>query len=398
MVAAAFIGPGTLTTCIRAGIENGYSILWAVLFSTIATIVLQEMSARIGIVTQLGLGENIKARMHSPITNIISTLLVIVAILVGNSAFETGNITGTVMGMKILFPVINHKIFIVGIGVIVTVLLFTGSYEVIERVLTYIVFVMVLVFVTTAVTVTPKWQKILSGIFVPKFEDSNFMTVAGLFGTTIGPYSMFLHASAAAKKWHSQDEIRTARIDTIISIGLGGLITMCIVIVSAAFIGQEDVSINNAAELAIAIEPIWGKWSKWLIGIGLFTAGFSSAITAPLGAAYATTGILGKKSDIYDSFFKVIISIVITVGVTLSIIFGKSPTQIILLAQVSNAIILPLIAFFVILCANSKVMGVKKNGLIFNIASIFIVLICLIICYRNVGGFLKAIIELLLWS
>ncbi|MGN0293779.1 MAG: divalent metal cation transporter, partial [Lachnospiraceae bacterium] len=104
LVAAAFIGPGTVTTCTKSGANSGYTLLWAMLFSTIATIVFQEMAARLGIVTQKGLGENIRERIVNPVLKGIAILIVIVAIFVGNSAYETGNITGGILGLQVIFP------------------------------------------------------------------------------------------------------------------------------------------------------------------------------------------------------------------------------------------------------------------------------------------------------
>lgn len=395
MVSAAFIGPGTITTCIKAGVEGGYSLLWAVLFSTIATIFLQEMASRIGVVTQMGLGENIRFRAKNAFLRWLSVASVVVAIFVGNSAFETGNITGSVMGLNIILPSLNVELSIIIIGVVALVLLLTGTHKNIEKILTVIVGIMVALFLVTALISKPDWSKVFKGMFTPSLGQNGLMTVVGLIGTTIGPYSMFLHATAATKKWDSDEDVVNSRIDTVISIGIGGLITMCIIIVVASFANDNNISINNTADLANAIAPIWGSWSRWLFGVGLFAAGISSVITAPLGSAYAVTGVLGKKADLSSMFVKAICSVVVITGIVLSLLFGKSPTQLILVAQVANAIILPFIALFLIICANSKQLGKYKNGILTNIVSVIIVITCILISYRNLTGFVETLKSLL---
>ena len=135
--------------------------------------------------------------------------------------------------------------------------------------------------------------------------------------------------------------------------------------------------------MALAVEPILGSWAKWFIAIGLLAAGFSSAITAPLAAAFATTGALGMKKDMKSGKFRVIWLFVIIIGAVMAITFGASPTELILVAQAANAIILPLIAFFVIYCVNSKSMGEYKNGVFSNVLGVVIIIVCCFICYRN---------------
>ena len=104
LVAAAFIGPGTVTTCTVSGTSYGYTMLWAMLFATIATTIFQEMAARIGIATKEGLGENVRDGIGNPVLKWLAIFLIIVAIFVGNVAYETGNITGSVLGIQAVAP------------------------------------------------------------------------------------------------------------------------------------------------------------------------------------------------------------------------------------------------------------------------------------------------------
>lgn len=393
LVAAAFIGPGTVTTCTKSGASAGYTLLWAMLFSTIATIVFQEMTARLGIVTKKGLGENIRDRIKNSVLKIIAIVIVIVAIFVGNCAYETGNITGGILGIQAVMPSLNTAVIVVIVSALAALLLWSGNYKRIEKFLTALVILMSVVFLATAIASSPDWGAVLKGLFVPSMGENNLMTIVGLIGTTVVPYNLFLHASSSSERWKSgnKEDIVNARIDTIISIGLGGLVSMAIIVAAAANLYGTDTVISNGADMALAVEPILGSWAKWFIAIGLLAAGFSSAITAPLAAAFATTGALGMKKDMKSGKFRVIWLFVIIIGAVMAITFGASPTELILVAQAANAIILPLIAFFVIYCVNSKSMGEYKNGVFSNVLGVVIIIVCCFICYRNFSSFLTSL-------
>ena len=394
LVAAAFIGPGTVTTCTMSGASYGYTMLWALLFATIATIIFQEMAARIGIVTQEGLGENIRDRISNPGLKWFAIIIVIIAIFVGNIAYETGNITGGILGVQAIIPDLSIWPIVVGMAVIAGVLMWIGSYSVIEKVLTGIVIFMGVVFLITAIASSPDWGAVVAGMFIPTIPQegsAGILTVVGLIGTTIVPYNLFLHASSAAERWKDPDQIGDARFDAVLSIGLGGVISMAILVCAAANIYGTGATVSNGADMAAALSPILGDWATWLIALGLLAAGFSSAMTAPLSAAYAVNGVLGWKATLKDLKFKAIWIIVLLAGCVMAIALGASPTELILVAQAANAILLPIMAFFVLYCANGKVLGDYRNHAFANIAGVVIIVITLFMCWRNMGSFITSV-------
>lgn len=387
IVAAAFIGPGTVTTCTLSGASYGYTLLWAMLFSTIATIVFQEMASRVGIVTQMGLGEALRERyQHKKGILIFVIILVIAAIFIGNIAYETGNITGGAMGTNLVFPEISIPWWSVIVGAVALALLASGSYKVVEKILMALVIIMSVVFISTAIVSQPDWGGVLKGLFVPAVpnEENAWLTVAGLIGTTVVPYNIFLHCSASAQKWKDRSQIKTARWDAIISIGLGGIISMMIIIAAAnpSLAGQE---ITSAGDMAKAMQPLLGDWAKYFFGIGIFSAGLTSAITAPLSAAFATSGILGWGGDMKKLRFKAIWMVVLAVGVVLAAIgLTSSPTEMIIIAQAANAVILPIIAILLTIVVNDKkLMGENRNGVVANILAIIVIGVTLFISARN---------------
>ena len=391
LIAAGFIGPGTITTCTKSGASSGYTLLWAMLFSTVATIIFQEMAARLGIVTGKGLGENIREKISNKALKALAVGIVIVAIFVGNIAYETGNLVGGSMGISTLIPQVPNTIWAPLLGVIAFALLWSGSYKKIEKMLMGLVLVMSVTFFTTAILCKPDLGAIIKGMFIPTAGANDWLTIVGIIGTTVVPYNLFLHASSVSERWSSKEDLKNARIDTVISIGLGGLISMAVIIsASASFYGTGTV-IDSGAVMAAQLEPLLGSWAKWFFGIGLFAAGFTSAITAPLSAAFATTGALGYKKDMKSIKFKSVWMIVLGVGIVLSGLGMSSPTELILVAQAANAIILPIIAIFLIYVLNHNDLGEYKNKLWNNILGLCILCVTLMISYRSLLSFVDTL-------
>ena len=385
LVTAAFIGPGTITTCIRIGIENRYALLWAVVFATLSTIILQETAARIGIVTQNGLGENIHSLFNSRILRCFAIVLVFSSILIGNCAFETGNITGVSIGLQMIFPNISGVLCSIVICALSLLMINFVKFKNVQRILVICVFLMSIVFLTLAIASQPTISDLHEGIDKISLGKGGLMNILGLIGTTIGPYGLFLHSYAASKKWSNPEDIKHSNIDTIISISIGGIITAAIIIVSAASVENDKIiSVSYVSDLTDNLVLKWGYWTKYLLSVGLILAGFSSCLTAPIGAAVATQGICGISSDFTKKYTRILASSVVIAGTFFSILWGASPTQLILFAQIINAVILPLIASFLLICANSKRMGKYKNTPLQNIEGVIVIVLCVLICIRNI--------------
>lgn len=395
LVAAGFVGPGTVTTCTVSGASYGYTMLWALLFATVATIIFQEMAARVGIVTQEGLGENIRDRISHPVLKWIAIVIVIIAIFIGNTAYETGNITGGILGIQAVVNAPMIPIVIV-LGVLAFAAMWVGSYKLVEKILTGIVIFMGLVFLITAFASPVDWGAVVAGLFTPSLPEGQagakgILTAVGLIGTTIVPYNLFLHASGASERFKDPEQIADARFDCVLSIGLGGIISMAILVCAAANMHAAGITVTNGKDMAVALQPLLGNWATVLIGIGLLAAGFSSAITAPLSAAYAVNGVLGWGKTLKDLKFKIVWIIVLVAGCLMAVLLGKSPTELILVAQAANAILLPIMAFFVMYVANGKSLGKWRNHAFSNICGIIFICVTLFICWRNMSSFLTTL-------
>jgi len=376
-VVAAFIGPGTVTTCTLAGANFGFGLLWAIVFATLATIILQEMAARLGVVTQAGLGESLQKIFSESPAKWPLFILITLALYMGNAAYEAGNVSGAALGLQAVFGGEEAAFdwFILGIAGTAGLLLWRGSYRHIERILLALVALMALSFVTTFAIVRPDIAALFRGLVIPTIPGGALTTVIALIGTTVVPYNLFLHAAAAKEKWRSADDLADARTDTVISIGLGGLIAILIVSTAAASFFGSGLQITGAADMATQFEPLFGSFSRYLLGLGFLAAGLSSAITAPLATAHVMTELLRTEGGQSSKLFKFVALSVIVVGAVLSLT-GIKPLTIIISAQFANGLLLPIVAVFLLYAMNQKrLLGENVNGTRANALGIGVVVI-----------------------
>ncbi len=243
---------------------------------------------------------------------------------------------------------------------------------------------MSLVFLATMIFLAPQLGEVMKGMFFPRIPDGSILMVAGLVGTTVVPYNLFLHAALVQEKWKGKEDLKAARLDIWISILLGGVVSMSIVITSAAAFFGTGKEIESAGDLAIQLEPILGNWATILTSIGLFAAGLTSAITAPLAAAYATCGILGWKKDLKSKRFRTIWMVILAIGIVLSAI-GLKPVPVIVFAQAANGILLPIIAIYLLWVMNDKkLLGAHRNRLSLNIIGGTVVLVTIFLGLRSI--------------
>lgn len=398
LVTAAFIGPGTVITASMAGASYGYALVWALVFSVFSTMVLQEMAARLGIVTGKGLGENLHQLVQQPWLRWPLLLLVLAAIVIGNSAYQGGNISGASLGAEALFADsswLQHfnksgiNLWALLLGAVAAVILWFGQYRLIERCLIALVLLMSLAFVGTMLLTQPDLAALLRDAVTPFIPDGAVLTVVALIGTTVVPYSLFLHAASAARRWPSAEvdtatALSASKTDIAVAIPLGGLISVAIVSTAAsAFFGQQQ-QLENVGQLAQSLTPLFGSAATWCLALGLLAAGLSSAITAPLAAAYALTGVLGVGNSMQHWLFRATWLVIIVCGVAVSSL-GIKPVQVIWFAQVANGILLPLICACLLLAMNHRLLGQYKNTWWQNVLGAGVLAVSLLLSGRSLS-------------
>ena len=377
LVTAAFIGPGTITTASTAGANFGFALLWALVFSILATIVLQEMSARLGLVTRAGLAEAMRTTFHSQLFGRLSVLLVVAAVGVGNAAYEAGNIAGAALAITSISD-IGRASAAISLGVVSAALLASGRYRVLEIALIGLVLTMSAVFILTALIIAPAPGEIMSSLLRPSLPSGSRLTVIALIGTTVVPYNLFLHANAVREKWDDSVPLAGAlsqsRWDTGLSIGLGGLITLAILATAATAFFQTGLEFNGQS-MAVQLEPLLGSSAKYVFALGLFAGGLTSAITAPLAAAYAVCGAMGWPQGLGSWRFRVVWGAVLLIG-TVFAALGTKPLTAILFAQIANGFLLPIVAVFLLVVMNRRaLLGEYCNGPLANALGFVVVLI-----------------------
>lgn len=379
VISAAFIGPGTVTTSASAGAGFGYTLIWAIIFSIIACYVLQEASARITAVSGNNLGEAMRLQYSGTKTGTTLIWITLLAILSGCAAFEAGNILGAVAGISIVTNQLPVPLIVGTIGLISGILLWKGNIRQIATLLGLIVAVMGICFVITAFLIPHDLPSLFSEGFVPIIPVGAELLVLGLIGTTVVPYNIFL--GSGLKHTQTPSEMK---LSLLIAIGLGGFISICILLTGTAIAGEFTFE-----ALATALTEQLGGWGNWLLGIGLFGAGLSSTLTAALAAAITAKSLLATSSNnnkwSTDGFyFRSVWMGVLSIGLLFGLL-ELQPVPVIILAQALNGIILPVIAVILFLMMNQTAILPKQhqNSTFYNILSGFVVYLTVLIGLTN---------------
>ena len=377
VITAAFIGPGTVTTAASSGAKFGFALLWALVFSTFACLVLQEASARVTIVSGKNLGQAIREQFKEKASGLFVLLLVLGAIVLGCAAYEAGNILGGVAG-AVLGTGFSGQLLTLLIGLTAGTLLYFGSTTVVARVMGVVVAMMGIAFLVTAISLGPSFTEILKGSFIPTMPAGSSLLVIGLVGTTVVPYNLFLGSGIAGNQ-----SIKELRIGISVAVIFGGIISMGLLVVGTSVSGTFSFT-----ALAETLSNKLGSWAAGFFSLGLFAAGFSSAITAPLAAAITAKGLFGSSdSNNWDErswrYRMVWLGVLLT-----GIIFGISnvkPIPVIIIAQALNGILLPFVAIFLITVVNDLgLMGKSNlNGTISNISMAVVVVVTIFLGATN---------------
>lgn len=374
VISAAFIGPGTVTTAANAGALFGTQLLWALLFSTLATILLQEGVVRLTLVSGKSFGEVILIKFGNGKGKWMP-VLVFFALWLGCSAYEAGNIVGAAAGIK-LFSDLPQWTIVLIIGSTVFSLLSVNNTVILARILGLIVAIMGIAFCWIAFKVPLDYSLVLKHSFLPSLPASSALLVIGLIGTTIVPYNLFL-ASGVTK----EQEMSEMRWGISIAILFGGIISMAILL-----LGTQISGIFSFEAIALALNKYMGTLGTYFFAIGLFAAGFSSAITAPMAAGLAGTKLLNDKISA-----KIIWLSVLLIGLAFGLPDIK-PIPLIIFAQALNGLLLPLMTTLLYFLLNDpSLMGTRWiNNTINNALFVVVVAVtCWIGLYNVTQAYLK---------
>ena len=379
VVTAAFVGPGTITMCILTGTNYGFDLLWAVLCSTLITIFIQNIAARISFYSKKGLATTILGNEKNKILKILLICLIFSSIFIGNSAYEAGNLSGTLIGtngiLNLLSVNLSNFIQLMILCIVISILIFINNFKILSNILMLIVGFMSLSFLISSFVTKPDFIEILKGLFIPSFTSKNVLNVVGIVGTTVVPYNLFLHAALVNKKYK---DINSIRLDTIIAVSIGGVISICIIVTSASL---QGANITNPSEIRGLLEPLYGNISNWIINLGFFCAGLTSSITAPIAAAIIFCECFNLKLNGF--YYKLVSISVVLIGFIFSSIY-KLPIQIILFAQVANGILLPVLGVLLFILINKRTNEFPKKNDFDKIILLLIELFFIFLCVSSI--------------
>jgi manganese transport protein len=371
VISAAFIGPGSVTTCAMAGSRFGATLLWALTFSTLGTILLQEAAARVTIASGLSLGELLERTYGRRVRGLMAALFGAVAL--GCAAYQAGNILGAVAGLRLLLPNVPAPLLTLAVGAVCTALLWKGSTRLIANFLGLVVFGMGAAFAYVAFSTAPNAGTLARAMVWPTLPDGSTVLVIGLIGTTIVPYNLFLGSGIG--KGQSLAEMRWG---IALAVLIGGLISMAILLSGTLVTGEFSFS-----GVAQTLTARLGTWAGVWFAVGLFAAGFTSALTAPLAAAVTARSLLGWPETGWA--YRMVWLGVMGVGLLLGLL-GVRPVPVIVLAQAANGLLLPLVAVFLMLAVNNRDLlpAAYRNRPWQNLAMGFVVAVTAFLGLRNV--------------
>ena len=342
VVSAAFIGPGTVTTASNAGASFGHSLLWALIFSTIACVILQEAAARVTIISGLSLGEAIAERYQSK-KSLLVKLFIFFSIFIGGIAYQAGNVLGAVSGLQLLFG-FDIKIVTGMISLMSALMLWFGNYKIISNLLGMVVAIMGFAFIFIVLSLDTQWPALMKGALIPTIPAGSEWIIIGLIGTTIVPYNLFLASGISRGQ-----QLGTMRFGIIAAITLGGVISAAILLAGTTIEG--DFSFQSLKSM---MESKSGSFGGYLLGVGLFSAGFTSSVTAPLAAAITAGSLFHKNDSRWREnrvFYNGIWLLVVVAGFLFGI-SGVKPIPAIILAQAVNGLLLPVATIFLVIIVN----------------------------------------------
>jgi len=368
-ISAAFIGPGTVTTAAAAGAGFGLSLVWALVFSTLACLALQEAAGRLTAVSGLSLGQAMQQRFGRKLPWALVSVVVL-----GCAAYQAGNILGAVVGATLITS-LHRTILTLATGALALILLWAGGPQRVARLIGVAVALMGIAFLICAIDLAPDAGALLGGALVPSLPDGSAMLVLGLIGTTVVPYNLFLGSGLARGQ-----KLSDIRLGLAVAVPLGGVISIGILISATALDGQFSFE-----ALAGALGSSLGTLAPILFAFGLFAAGLSSAVTAPLASALAVQSLVKNRERFGERSlgFRAVWLSVLCIGLFFGLA-GVKPIPAIILAQALNGVLLPLVAVFLLIATNdSRLMGPDhKNGWFANAAMGLSCLVSLVL-----GGF-----------
>lgn len=370
---------GGITTYSVAGAHYGHSLLWLMPIITITLIIIQEMSARLGVVTSRGLADLIRESM-----GVRTTAMILLILIFANIANTVSEFAGVAAAAEIFG--VSKFISVPIAGFLVWILVVKGNYQRVERIF-LLASVVYLAYVFSGLLAKPDWNEVTQSLITPRINFSaGYLTMAiTMIGTTISPWMQFYQQSAIVDKNIKISEYAYERADVIIGSIFAVFVATFIILACATTLYTHGIHIESAKDAGLALGPLAGKYAETLFVIGLLNASVFAAAILPLSTAYVVCEAFGWENGVSNEWkqapiFYVIYTLFIVIGAGVILLPIKSLIQTMMWSQTLNGILLPVILIVMLRLINDKrIMGKYANGKLLNIISIIVVIALIIL-------------------
>jgi NRAMP (natural resistance-associated macrophage protein)-like metal ion transporter len=369
IAASAGNDAGGIATFAAVGAEHGYRLLWILIPITFSLGLVQEMCARMGAVTGKGLADLIRERF-----GVRWTAVVMLALLIANGGVTVSEFVGIAAATE-LFGV-PRFISVPLSAICIWWLVVKSSYQRVERAFLLMSLVF-LGYIISAFLARPDWSAVAVGLLKPSFslDYAYLFTFVAIVGTTISPYMQVYVQSSVVEKGVTPEDYGRTKMDVWVGTILAILVVFFIVVSTAATLHKQGLHIESAADAARALRPLAGPYAEKLFAIGLFGASMLAAGVLPLATAYSISEALGFEKGVSRSFreapiFLGIFTFLVAVGAAIAVIPGLPLIRVLLVTQVINGLLLPIILFATLKLVNDReLMGAHVNGLLYNMGA-----------------------------
>lgn len=376
---------GGITTFSIAGARFGYTLFWTMIPLILLLIIVQEMCARMGVVTGKGLADLIRENF-----GLKMTVVFMVGLFFANFATTISEFAGIAAASE-LFG-LNRYLTVIFAGFLILVMIIRVNYKLLEKVFLFMCLFYV-TYIISGILAHPDWNAIGHSLFTPVFSlDTNYLVIlVGLLGTSITPWMQFYLQSSIVEKGLKLSEYRYARWELILAAILATTISFFILLAAAAILYPQGITIENAAEAAAALEPIAGHFAEVLFALGLFAAAFFGAFILPLSTAYYVCEAFGWESGVNKKFheareFYSVIGLLVLPSALVVLIPSIPLVPLMLLSQVINGVLLPILLLVILhLINNEKVMGEYVNKPAYNVICWVAVVLLIFVTMLMVG-------------
>lgn len=360
---------GGITTYTLAGANYGYGLLWSLIPIMVVLVIIQEMSARMGVVTGKGLSDLIRERFGVRIT-----FYLLLAILLTNFGNVIAEFAGVASSLEIIK--VPKYISVPLAAFFVWLLVVKGTYRSVEKVFLWACLFYV-AYIISGFLAKPDWGSVTNELIKPRLQISTgaLGMLMGLVGTTIAPWMQFYLQAAVVEKNIKVKDYKHSRADVILGSFIVTIVAGFIILTCAATLFKAGIPVNNAADAALALKPLAGRYCSYLFAFGLLNASLFAASILPLSTAFVVCEGMGWENGVNKKFseapqFYGLYSLLIFLGAGIILLPGIPLFPVMYISQVINGIVLPVLLIFILVLINDKkLMGDYVNKRIYNFLS-----------------------------